>query len=112
MESINVPVLGIVENMAYFSPKELPDNKYYIFGKEGAKQLSEEMEIELLAEIPIFQSLREAADAGRPAILQGATPIALQLLTMTKNIVRSIKKRNINLAPTKAVPLTNSKGCK
>ena len=111
MESINVPVLGIVENMAYFSPKELPDNKYYIFGKEGAKQLAEEMEIELLAEIPIFQSLREAADAGRPAILQGATPIALQLLTMTKNIVQSIKKRNVKLAPTKAVELTHSKGC-
>jgi ATP-binding protein involved in chromosome partitioning len=111
MESIDVPVLGMIENMAYFTPEELPDNKYYIFGKEGAKGLAEQMGIELLAEIPIVQSIREAADAGRPAILQGATSIALKLLKMTKNIVASIKKRNTNLAPTKAVKLTNSKGC-
>ena len=111
MDSIDVPVLGMVENMAYFTPEELPDNKYYIFGKEGAKGLAEQMNIDLLAEIPIVQSVREAADAGRPAILQGATPIALELLKMTKNIVASIKKRNTNLAPTKAVELTNSKGC-
>ena len=111
MDSIDVPVLGMVENMSYFTPEELPDNKYYIFGKEGAKGLAEQMDIDLLAEIPIVQSVREAADAGRPAILQGATPIALELLKMTKNIVASIKKRNINLAPTKAVELTNSKGC-
>ena len=111
MDSIDVPVLGMVENMAYFTPEELPDNKYYIFGKEGAKGLAEQMDIDLLAEIPIVQSVREAADAGRPAILQGATPIALELLKMTKNIVASIKKRNTNLAPTKAVELTNSKGC-
>ncbi|MEC9209036.1 MAG: Mrp/NBP35 family ATP-binding protein [Bacteroidota bacterium] len=111
MESINVPVLGIVENMAYFTPEELPENKYYIFGKEGAKGLAEQMEIELLAQIPLVQSVREAADAGRPAVLQGATPIALELLNMTKNILTSINKRNTNLAPTKAVKLTNSKGC-
>ena len=111
MESINVPVLGIVENMAYFSPKELPNNKYYIFGKDGAKGLAEQQEIELLAQIPLVQSVREAADAGRPAVLQGSTPIALALLDMTKNILESIKKRNANLAPTKAVDLTHSKGC-
>ena len=111
MESIDVPVLGMVENMAYFTPKDLPNNKYYIFGKEGARGLAKQMDIDLLAEIPIVQSVREAADAGRPAILQGATPIALELLKMTKNIVASIKKRNTTLAPTKAVELTNSKGC-
>ena len=111
MESINVPVLGIVENMAYFTPEELPNNKYYIFGKEGAKGLAEQLEIELLAQIPLVQSVREAADAGRPAVLQGTTPIALELLSMTKNILASITKRNTNLAPTKAVELTNSKGC-
>ena len=111
MESINVPVLGIVENMAYFTPEELPNNKYYIFGKEGAKALAEQLEIELLAQIPLVQSVREAADAGRPAVLQGTTPIALELLSMTKNILASITKRNTNLAPTKAVELTNSKGC-
>ena len=111
MDSIDVPVLGMVENMAYFTPKELPNNKYFIFGKEGAKNLAEQMDIELLAEIPIVQSIMEAADAGRPAILQGATPIALELLKMTRNLVASIKKRNANLAPTKSVELTNSKGC-
>ncbi|MBL6872242.1 MAG: Mrp/NBP35 family ATP-binding protein [Flavobacteriales bacterium] len=111
MESINVPVLGIVENMAYFTPEELPNNKYYIFGKEGAKGLAEQLEIELLAQIPLVQSVREAADAGRPAVLQGTTPIALELLSMTKNILASITNRNTNLAPTKAVELTNSKGC-
>ena len=112
MESINVPVLGIVENMAYFTPEELPNNKYYIFGKEGAKVLAKEMGIELLAEIPIVQSLREAADAGRPAVLQGVTPIALELLNMAKNIVESVKKRNVNLAATESVALTHSKGCR
>ena len=111
MESINVPVLGMIENMAYFTPEELPLNKYYIFGKEGAKGLAEQMNIELLAEIPIVQSLREAADAGRPAILQAATPIALELLRMSENIVSAIEKRNINLQPTESVKLTHSKGC-
>ena len=111
MDSIDVPVLGIIENMAYFTPEELPNNKYYIFGKEGAKGLAEQMKIDLLAEIPIVQSLREAADAGRPAVLQGTTPLAIELLKMAKNVVKAIEKRNTTLAPTKAVELTNSKGC-
>jgi ATP-binding protein involved in chromosome partitioning len=111
MESINVPVLGIVENMAYFTPEELPKNKYYIFGKDGAKALAEQLGIKLLAQIPLVQSVREAADAGRPAVLQEVTPIALELLNMTENILASINKRNTNLAPSKTVKLTNSKGC-
>lgn len=111
MDSIDVPVLGMVENMSYFTPEELPDNKYYIFGKEGAKGLAKQMDIDLLAEIPIVQSIREAADAGRPAILQGATPIAIELLNMAKNVVASIEKRNVALPPTSAVQTTHSKGC-
>jgi len=111
MDSIDVPVLGMVENMSYFTPEELPDNKYYIFGKEGAKGLAEQMDIDLLAEIPIVQSIREAADAGRPAILQGATPIAIELLNMAKNVVASIEKRNVALPPTSAVQTTHSAGC-
>jgi len=111
MESIDVPVLGMIENMAYFIPKELPKNKYYIFGKEGAKGLAEQMSIELLGEIPIVQSIREAADAGRPAILQKTTSIALELLNMTKNIVDAIEKRNKELKPTESVKTTHSKGC-
>jgi ATP-binding protein involved in chromosome partitioning len=111
MDSIDVPVLGMVENMSYFTPEELPDNKYYIFGKEGAKGLAKQMDIDLLAEIPIVQSIREAADAGRPAILQGATPIAIDLLNMAKNVVDSIEKRNLALPPTSAVQTTHSAGC-
>ena len=111
MDSIDVPVLGMIENMSYFTPEELPDNKYYIFGKEGAKGLAEQMDLDLLAEIPIVQSIREAADAGRPAILQGATPIAIDLLNMAKNVVDSIEKRNLALPPTSAVQTTHSAGC-
>ena len=111
MDSIDVPVLGMVENMSYFSPEELPDKKYYIFGRSGAKGLAEQMKIDLLAEIPIVQSLREAADAGRPAVLQHSTNLALELLKMAKNTVVAIEKRNTNLAPTKVVELTNTKGC-
>ena len=111
MDSIDVPVLGMVENMSYFTPEELPDNKYYIFGKEGAKGLALQMDIDLLAEIPIVQSIREAADAGRPAILQGATPIAIELLNMAKNVVASIEKRNVALPPTSVVQTTHSAGC-
>ena len=111
MDSIDVPVLGMIENMSYFTPEELPNNKYYIFGKEGAKGLAEQMDIDLLAEIPIVQSIREAADAGRPAILQGATAIAIELLNMAKNVVASIEKRNVALPPTSAVQTTHSAGC-
>ena len=111
MDSIDVPVLGMIENMSYFTPEELPDNKYYIFGKEGAKGLAEQMDIDLLAEIPIVQSIREAADAGRPAILHGATAIAIKLLNMAKNVVASIEKRNVALPPTSAVQTTHSAGC-
>ena len=111
MDSIDVPVLGMIENMSYFTPEELPDNKYYIFGKEGAKGLAKQMDIDLLAEIPIVQSIREAADAGRPAILQGATAIAIELLNMAKNVVASIEKRNVALPPTSAVQTTHSAGC-
>jgi ATP-binding protein involved in chromosome partitioning len=74
-DSINVPVLGIIENMAYFTPEELPNNKYYIFGKEGAKNLAEDLSVPFLGEVPIVQSIREAGDYGRPAALQTATAV-------------------------------------
>tara|TARA_B110000467_G_scaffold103520_1_gene93949 strand:+ start:336 stop:1460 length:1125 start_codon:yes stop_codon:yes gene_type:complete len=111
MDSIAVPVLGMVENMSYFTPEELPDNKYYIFGEGGAKGLAEQMGIDLLAEIPLVQSVREAADAGRPAVLQGATPVALELLNLAKNVVAAIEKRNVSLPPTSAVETKNKAGC-
>jgi ATP-binding protein involved in chromosome partitioning len=97
LDSINVPVLGIVENMAYFTPKELPNNKYYIFGKEGAKELSEQMNIDLLAEIPLVQSVREASDIGRPAVLQGSTDVAIALSDLAKKVIEKIETRNSEL---------------
>lgn len=90
LENINIPVLGIVENMSWFTPEELPENKYYIFGKEGAKNLAEEMNVKLLGQIPLVQSIREAGDAGRPAVLQETTPQALALKEMIGNILESI----------------------
>lgn len=110
-ESIDVPVLGVVENMAYFTPEELPDNKYYIFGKEGAKNLAEDMDIALLGQVPIVQSVREAGDIGRPAAFQSDTLIAKSFKTLTKNTVSQLVKRNEDLPPTEAVKITTMAGC-
>ena len=110
-ESINVPVLGVVENMAYFTPKELPNNKYYIFGKEGAKNLANDLSIPFLGEIPLVQSLREAADLGRPASLQENTPIANAFEKLTQNMVSELVMRNEDLPPTEAVKITTMAGC-
>lgn len=90
MQQINVPVLGIVENMAYFTPAELPENKYYIFGKGGAAALAEKLEVPLLAEIPLVQSICEAGDAGRPAVLQENTPQALAFMDMAKMVAQQV----------------------
>ncbi len=90
MASINVPVLGIVENMAYFTPAELPNNKYYIFGKDGAKTLAEKLNVPLLGEIPLVQSICEAGDAGRPAVLQENTPQAIAFMEMASKIAQQV----------------------
>ncbi|WP_417443530.1 P-loop NTPase [Joostella sp.] len=110
-ESINVPVLGIVENMAYFTPEELPDNKYYIFGKEGAKNLSNDLNVPFLGEIPLVQSIREAGDVGRPAALQEGTPLEVSFKDITKNIVQEVVSRNKSLPPTEAIKITTMAGC-
>ncbi|SMG31146.1 Mrp/NBP35 family ATP-binding protein [Arenibacter troitsensis] len=110
-DSINVPVLGIVENMAYFTPEELPNNKYYIFGKEGAKHLSEDLNVPFLGEIPLVQSIREAGDVGRPAALQTATAIETAFEELTKNVVREVVDRNKSLPPTEAIKITTMAGC-
>ena len=111
MDSIDVPVVGIVENMSYFVPEDLPGNKYYIFGKDGAKNLASELGINLLAQIPIVQSLREAADAGRPAVLQKDSEISNSFINFANEVVRVIEKRNNSLPSTEAVKITNMKGC-
>ena len=90
LPQINVPVLGIVENMSYFTPAELPNNKYYIFGKDGAKALAEKLDVPLLGEIPLVQSICEAGDAGRPAVMQENTPQALAFMEMAKNVAQQV----------------------
>ncbi|MCK5441443.1 MAG: Mrp/NBP35 family ATP-binding protein [Maribacter sp.] len=110
-ESINVPVLGIIENMAYFTPEELPNNKYYIFGKEGAKNLAEDLKVSFLGEVPLVQSIREAGDVGRPAVLQTASPIETSFEEITRNVVQELVRRNDNLPPTEAIKITTMAGC-
>jgi ATP-binding protein involved in chromosome partitioning len=110
-ESINVPVLGIIENMAYFTPEELPNNKYYIFGKEGAKNLAEDIEVPFLGEIPLVQSIREAGDVGRPAAMQTATLIEAAFEELTKNVVQEVVNRNESLPATEVIKITTMAGC-
>ncbi|OYU81071.1 MAG: chromosome partitioning protein [Flavobacterium sp. BFFFF1] len=110
-ESINVPVLGIIENMAYFTPEELPENKYYIFGQEGAKNLAEDLNVPFLGEVPIVQSIREAGDYGRPAALQTASVIETVFEEITRNVVQQTVNRNENLPATEAIKITTMAGC-
>jgi ATP-binding protein involved in chromosome partitioning len=105
LDSIKVPVLGIIENMAYFTPAELPENKYYIFGQGGAKGLAEELQVPFLGEIPLVQSIREAGDIGRPAVLQEGTPTAIAFDLLVANFVEQVNWRNNNLAPTTPVQM-------
>ncbi len=110
-ESINVPVLGIIENMSYFTPEELPENKYYIFGKEGAKRLAEDLKVPFLGEIPLVQSIREAGDIGRPAALQEETAFSKAFEKLTQNVVQETVGRNKSLPPTEAIKITTMAGC-
>jgi ATP-binding protein involved in chromosome partitioning len=110
-ENIDVPVLGIIENMAFFTPEELPENKYYIFGKEGAKNLAEDLEVPFLGEVPLVQSIREAGDAGRPAALQTGTLIEAAFESITKNVVQETVRRNESLPPTEVIKITTMAGC-
>ncbi|MDC3366408.1 Mrp/NBP35 family ATP-binding protein [Flavobacteriaceae bacterium] len=110
-ESIQVPVLGIIENMAYFIPEELPDNKYYIFGKDGAKHLAEDINTKFLGEIPLVQSIREAGDVGHPVALQENTSLENAFSTLTKEMISELLKRNANLPPTEVVRITTMSGC-
>ena len=110
-DSIQVPVLGIIENMSYFTPAELPETKYYIFGEGGAKHLAERMGVALLGEIPLVQSVREAGDVGRPAALQDHTPVSEAFKSLTKEVVSELVKRNETLPPTEAIRITTMAGC-
>lgn len=110
-EAINVPVLGIIENMAYFTPEELPNNKYYIFGQEGAKNLAQDLDVPFLGEVPIVQSIREAGDYGRPAAMQTGSIVASVFEEITRKVVEETISRNQNLPASEAIKITTMAGC-
>lgn len=105
-KSINVPVLGLVENMAWFTPAELPQNKYYIFGKDGCKNLAQKMDVSLLGEIPIVQSICEGGDNGQPVALKGA-PLESAFSELADKFLKQVEIRNKTFEPTKKVEITN-----
>lgn len=102
-DQVNVPILGLIENMAYFTPAELPNNRYYIFGKEGCKQLSEELQVPLLGQIPLVQSICEDGDNGVPAALDAGSITGQAFLQLAQRVVEETEKRNRELDPTKIV---------
>ncbi|MDR1524450.1 MAG: Mrp/NBP35 family ATP-binding protein [Tannerella sp.] len=102
-DKVNVPVLGLVENMAWFTPAELPGNKYFIFGKEGGKRLAEKLDIPLLGQIPLVQSICESGDAGAPAALDPHTMTGAAFRRLAENVVKSVEYRRTHLTPTKRV---------
>ena len=102
-DKVNVPILGLVENMAWFTPAELPENKYYIFGKEGCKQLAEEMNVPLLAQIPLVQSICDNGDAGTPAALSSDTATGLAFINLAQAVVTVVNRRNKEQPKTKIV---------
>lgn len=92
-DKVNVPILGLVENMAWFTPKELPENKYYIFGKEGCARLAEELGVPLLAQIPLVQGIQESGDEGAPAVLQPSSPEGMAFMLLAAKVVRTIDRQ-------------------
>jgi len=102
-DKVNVPILGLVENMAWFTPAELPENKYYIFGKEGCKQLAEQMQVPLLAQIPLVQSICESGDEGMPAATKVDTMTGQAFLNLAQAVVTVVNRRNKELPKTKIV---------
>lgn len=110
-KNIQVPVLGLIENMSYFTPEELPENKYYIFGKDGAKNLAADIGTTFLGEIPLVQSIREAGDVGHPVALQTNTPLEDAFTDITKNMITQLVQRNKDLPPTEVVKITTMAGC-
>lgn len=102
-DKVNVPILGLIENMAWFTPKELPENKYYIFGKEGCKQLAEELGVPLLAQIPLVQGICESGDEGKPAALTADSMTGIAFLNLAQAVVTVVNRRNKEQPPTKIV---------
>lgn len=105
-DKVNVPILGIIENMSWFTPAELPDHRYYIFGKDGARRLAEETGVPLLGQIPIVQSICESGDNGAPAALDDNTVTGRAFVELAENVVRQTEQRNAELEPTRIVKVT------
>ncbi len=104
---INVPILGVVENMAYFTPAELPENKYYLFGKGGARQMADQFELPFLGEVPIVQSVREGGDNGIPAVIDDEPISKAAFMNIAGELARNISIRNAEIAPTKVVEMNS-----
>lgn len=102
-KEINVPVLGLVENMAYFTPAELPENKYFIFGKDGCKKLARELNVPFLGQIPLVQGICDSGDNGKPIVLEENSPVSLAFMDIARNTAQQIALRNANIEPTKIV---------
>jgi ATP-binding protein involved in chromosome partitioning len=103
-KSVNVPVIGLIENMAWFTPEELPNNRYYIFGKDGCKKLAERMRLPLLGQIPIVQSIREGGDSGIPAALEGGS-LSKAFDDLASNVIKEVTRRNAEMPATKKVEI-------
>ncbi len=110
-KNIEVPVLGLIENMAYFVPEDMPEKKYFIFGKDGVKNLADDSSVPFLGLVPLFKSIREASDFGHPASLQDNSVISKSFEEIAKNVVSSVVERNNHLPPTKIVKITTMAGC-
>lgn len=104
-EHIKIPILGVVENMAYFTPAELPENKYYIFGRGGAAKMAEQFDLPFLGEIPLVQSIREGGDFGVPAVIDEDSPSRDKFLELASNVAQNVSIRNANLEPTKVLEI-------
>ncbi len=111
MDAIQIPVLGIVENMAYFTPPAHPEEQYHLFGRHGARSLAEQLDVPFLGELPLVQSIREAGDVGRPAALQQDGSVRDAFTELARNVVSSLADRVSNLPPTEAVRITTMAGC-
>ena len=104
-EKVNVPILGLVENMAWFTPAELPENRYYIFGKEGCRRLAEEMNVPLLGQIPLVQGICDSGDSGKPAVLDPQSPAGKAFMMMAAKVVTQVDKRNMEMPATQPVKM-------
>jgi ATP-binding protein involved in chromosome partitioning len=111
MDAIQIPVLGIVENMAYFTPPAHPEEQYHLFGRHGARSLAEQLDVPFLGELPLVQSIREAGDVGRPAALQQDGSVREAFTELARSVVSSLADRVSNLPPTEAVRITTMAGC-